>query len=173
MTMVYHGIPWSYNHGQPYFVKWPPMVDHSLINTMANHGPGPWLTMGKEQKNSYIRFWALNWPWSTSCSFGLSLIRHRSLWLYVCQYWWTYISIGIACHEIIATHILNWVLLFFCSLPMVTQWLTMVLDHGLPFSKTRLTMVVWPWNTMVIWPSFSLCYYLAQINQQACWLSWV
>ena len=55
------------DHGRPCFVKWPPMVDHGLINTMSNHGPGPWLTMvkdhglpwfkitGKEQK-SKIQF---------------------------------------------------------------------------------------------------------------------
>ena len=54
-TMVYHGSPWSYNHGQP----WLTMVDHVLLNgrpwltmalltpcpTMVDHGPGPWLTM--------------------------------------------------------------------------------------------------------------------------------
>ena len=36
------------DHGRPCIVKWPAMVDHGLINSMANHGdpgPGPWLTM--------------------------------------------------------------------------------------------------------------------------------
>ena len=55
MTMEYHGLPWSYNHGQP----WLTMVDHVLLNgrpwltmvlltpcpTMVDHGPGLWLTM--------------------------------------------------------------------------------------------------------------------------------
>ena len=34
-TMVYHGSPWSYNHGQPELT----MVDHVLLNGR------PWLTM--------------------------------------------------------------------------------------------------------------------------------
>ena len=66
--MVYHGSPWSYtyghttiqttmviqpwsimvDHGRPCFVKWPPMVDIGLINTMSNHGPGPWSIMVKD-----------------------------------------------------------------------------------------------------------------------------
>ena len=51
MTMEYHGLPWQsmviqpwstmVDHGRPCFVKWPPMLDHGLINTMSNHGR-PW-----------------------------------------------------------------------------------------------------------------------------------
>ena len=51
MTMEYHGLPWQsmviqpwstmVDHGRPCFVKWPPMVDHGLINNMSNHGR-PW-----------------------------------------------------------------------------------------------------------------------------------
>ena len=40
-TMVYHGSPWSYNHGQPWLnivdhvlVKWPLMVDHGRIGVV-------------------------------------------------------------------------------------------------------------------------------------------
>ena len=46
--MVVHGHTTMVNHGRPCFVNWPPMVDHGLINTMetmVDHGPGPWLTM--------------------------------------------------------------------------------------------------------------------------------
>ena len=57
-TMVYHGSPWSYNHGQPWLTM-VDHVDHGLINTMANHvrpwsktmvdhGQRPWLTMVKD-----------------------------------------------------------------------------------------------------------------------------
>ena len=52
MTMEYHGLPWTtmifhghttmvtVKHGRLCFVKWSPMVDHDLINTMAYHDQG-------------------------------------------------------------------------------------------------------------------------------------
>ena len=76
--MVNHGLPWwsmvkqpwstMVDHGRPCFVKWPPMVNHGLINTMSNHGrpwsrtmvdhgQTPWLTMVKTtEKNKKVKF---------------------------------------------------------------------------------------------------------------------